>query len=245
MKTCYIILAAGRGSRMGDETSQVPKGLIPIGGESAVERQIGHCNNLSLRERFIVTGYLAEKYKDVEATTIYNQYWESSNMVFSLYTAWKKIEAFDRYIISYSDIFFERIAIEKLLSCRDDCALLFDKNWRQLWQKRFDDPLSDAETFRLNSSSEIIEIGNKPSSIEEIEGQYMGLMSFSRKALKNLFELLEADNDLDIYELDMTRAISIALKRNMFRAKGIAYGDRWGEVDTQKDLNLYKNLLKT
>ena len=50
--------------------------------------------------------------------------------------------------------------------------------------KRFDDPLSDAETFRLNSSSEIIEIGNKPSSIEEIEGQYMGLMSFSRKALK-------------------------------------------------------------
>ena len=73
----------------------------------------------------------------------------------------------------------------------------------------------------------------------------MGLMSFSRKALKNLFELLEADNDLDIYELDMTRAISIALKRNMFRAKGIAYGDRWGEVDTQKDLNLYKNLLKT
>ena len=50
-------------------------------------------------------------------------------MVFSLYTAWKKIEAFDRYIISYSDIFFERIAIEKLLSCRDDCALLFDKNY--------------------------------------------------------------------------------------------------------------------
>ena len=63
MKTCYIILAAGRGSRMGDETLQVPKGLIPIAGESAVERQIGHCNNLSLRERFIVTGYLSENMK--------------------------------------------------------------------------------------------------------------------------------------------------------------------------------------
>ena len=111
--------------------------------------------------------------------------------------------------------------------------------------KRFDDPLSDAESFKMNSSSEIIEIGNKPSSIEEIEGQYMGLMTFSRKAMEDLFGLLEANEDFDIYKLDMTKAISIALKRNLFKVMGIAYCEHWGEVDTQKDLNLYENLLKT
>ena len=40
----------------------------------------------------------------------------------------------------------------------------------------------------------------------------------------------------------MTKAISIVLKE-IFKVMGIAYCEHWGEVDTQKDLNLYKNLL--
>ena len=52
-------------------------------------------------------------------------------------------------------------------------------NWLALWERRFGDPLLDAETFRLSSDGSLLEIGNKPRNVEEVEGQYMGLLRFS------------------------------------------------------------------
>ena len=72
----------------------------------------------------------------------------------------------------------------------------------------------------------------------------MGLMTFSRKAMEDLFGLLEANGDFDIYKLDMTKAINIVLKRNLFKVMGIAYCEHWGEVDTQKRLKPIQKPLK-
>ena len=44
------------------------------------------------------------------------------------------------------------------------------------------DPLSDAETFRIDASGELLEIGGKTGKIEDIEGQYMGLLKFTPTA---------------------------------------------------------------
>ncbi len=63
-----------------------------------------------------------------------------------------------------------------------DLAITYDENWRSLWESRFGNPLSDAETFRLdNEDRTLLEIGNKPKTIDEIEGQYMGLLRFTPK----------------------------------------------------------------
>ena len=35
-----IILAAGRGTRLGHYTKEIPKGLVDINGKSIIERQI-------------------------------------------------------------------------------------------------------------------------------------------------------------------------------------------------------------
>jgi hypothetical protein len=37
-----------------------------------------------------------------------------------------------------------------LLESGGDIALTYDKNWLNLWKKRFGDPLIDAESFKLN-----------------------------------------------------------------------------------------------
>ena len=58
-------------------------------------------------------------------------------------------------------------------------AVTYDPHWLKLWKKRFGDPLIDAETFRLNSDKSLVEIGNKPKSLSEVEGQYMGLLRFT------------------------------------------------------------------
>ena len=49
---------------------------------------------------------------------------------------------------------------------------------------RSDDPLADAETFQLNSDQTVKLIGTRPESLEEIEGQYMGVLRFTHLGWK-------------------------------------------------------------
>ena len=44
----------------------------------------------------------------------------------------------------------------------------------------------DAEAFRLNIDNTILEIGKKPTSVEEMEGKYMGLLFFSPEGWKEI-----------------------------------------------------------
>ena len=43
-------------------------------------------------------------------------------------------------------------------------------------------PLSDAETLKIDDNGNIFELGKKPNSFDEIEGQYIGIIKL-KKAL--------------------------------------------------------------
>ena len=85
----------------------------------------------------------------------------------------------DPCIVSYADIFYDASVVRLLMNCTAPLAVTYDSNWLAAWQERFGDPLLDAETFRLKPDDTLSEIGNKPRSIEEIDGQYMGLLRFT------------------------------------------------------------------
>ena len=68
--------------------------------------------------------------------------------------------------------------MEALLKCKSNIAVTIDTDWENYWRARSDDPLQDAESLKLTKEGSIYEIGRKPKSIDEIEGQYMGLMKF-------------------------------------------------------------------
>ena len=55
-----IILAAGRGRRMGRMTRSLPKCLLKIGGMTLLDRQIHALRGAGIREIGIVTGYRRE-----------------------------------------------------------------------------------------------------------------------------------------------------------------------------------------
>lgn len=56
-----IILAAGRGSRLGDLTRAVPKPLLEVGGKRVLQRHLEMCARGGIREVFINTHYLADR----------------------------------------------------------------------------------------------------------------------------------------------------------------------------------------
>ena len=57
-----------------------------------------------------------------------------------------------------------------LVNAPGQLVISYDRNWRHLWTRRFVDPLADAETFRIDATGQLLEIGGKAAQIGDIEG---------------------------------------------------------------------------
>ena len=226
-----IILAAGRGSRMGKLTEEKPKCLIDIEGAPLIELQIKALRQCRIHEIAIVTGYKAPYLEEYGTQKFHNPNWETTNMVSSLLCA-KEWLVEDDCIVSYSDIFYTDKIVNDLIKCEDEVSISYDPQWLALWEKRFDDPLEDAESFQLDAEGFVLDIGKKVSIISEIQGQYMGLLKFRPSFWKN-------EQMVTSPKLDMTTFLSQLIEKG-FRIKAVANEDPWGEIDSESDVHLFE-----
>ena len=67
-------------------------------------------------------------------------------------------------IVSYADIFYRGDLIRGLAGAPGALVITYDRRWRELWTRRFADPLSDAETFRIDGAGTLLEIGGKTTT---------------------------------------------------------------------------------
>lgn len=171
-----IILAAGRGSRLNPYTADHPKCLTELGGETLIGRQLRTLRALGVDDIVIATGYRREMLQIPGTREAHNPGWERTNMVETLFCA--EAEFGRDLIVAYGDIVYEPRVLAALLDCPRDTAVVVDRNWRAYWEMRFSDPLSDAESLRLEPGGRIADIGRPVSDIAEVEAQYMGLMRF-------------------------------------------------------------------
>ena len=101
-----IILAAGRGKRMGKLTQGSHKALVNIHGRKLLDIQINSFLKSGISDIGIITGYNSHLLKRNEITKYFhNKSWDKSNMAYSLLMAdeWLSNE---KCIVSYSDIFY-------------------------------------------------------------------------------------------------------------------------------------------
>jgi len=231
-----IILAAGRGSRMKHLTDERPKCLIEFNGKPLLEWQLEAIRAAGIDEIAIVTGYKREMLTGYGLVEFHNPEWATTQMVSSLCCANEWLEA-NTCIVSYSDIFYEASAVRSLIESKADISLTYDPNWLELWTKRFGDPLLDAETFRLNSDGTLAEIGKKPKNVEEIEGQYMGLLQFTPAGWRTLTEVKEELSNEQQKALHMTGALQKLIEVKRKTVLSLAYNGKWGEFDKEVDLD--------
>jgi len=235
-----IILAAGRGSRMNKLSSEKPKCLMEISGQSLLNLQVLAIRNAGVEDIAIVTGYKKEMLKNFGLYEFHNANWDASNMVTSLACASEWLKKYD-CIISYSDIFYDDEIIKDLLKATGKLNVAYDPCWLELWSKRFSDPLEDAETFKLDEQNLIIDIGGKASQIKEIEGQYMGLLKITPQAWWEIERIRENLDKTVRDRLHMTGLLQKVIDAGRIKVSAIRYNGDWGEVDTASDLQLYRN----
>lgn len=234
-----IILAAGRGSRMKDLTEERPKCLVELRGKTLLEWQLKALREAGISEIAIVTGYKRELLSNRGLVEFHNPRWAETNMVSSLACAQEWLQA-EPCIVSYSDIFYKASAVESLMTCAGRLAVTYDPHWLKLWEKRFGDPLLDAETFRLNPDKTLAEIGNKPKSVHEVQGQYMGLLRITPDGWGEVLRIRAGLPFTECDRMHMTGTLQKVIEAGRITIEAIPYEFSWGEVDSVEDLMTYQ-----
>jgi L-glutamine-phosphate cytidylyltransferase len=238
-KPKVILLLAGEGTRLRPYTDDCPKCMVKVDGVSLIDRQLKVLKSQGLDNIIMVGGYKSEMLTRYGYKLMCNSRYSETNMVWTLFCADTELNG--DVIISYGDIVYSENILKALLNSKADIAVTIDKNWESYWRARNENPLDDAETLKIQSDGSITEIGQKPKSLDEIEGQYMGLMKFTNNGLKQLKAVY---NDALIHGTLLGRNVEEAYMTDLLQAvintgqkvMSIPTNEKWIEVDTVEDL---------
>ncbi|MBQ6462349.1 MAG: phosphocholine cytidylyltransferase family protein [Pseudobutyrivibrio sp.] len=232
-----LILAAGRGSRLKRLTEQKPKCMYEFCGKPLLQWQYDAVKDCC-GEIGVVVGYKSNQVNIKGIEKIENSIWQNSNMIWSLNCAAKWVGE-DACIVSYSDILYSRSLIQKISSVGGGISLCYNTEFRELWVERLLNPLEDLESFKIKNGY-ITEIGKKPSSLDEIEGQYMGIIKFDSGSMSKFISYLRENYTQEqMKRLDFTTSLNKYISDGGV-VKGIPSDDFWIEFDTVNDAKLYK-----
>jgi choline kinase len=239
-----ILLAAGRGSRMKHLTDEKPKCLLEVRGRPLLEWQLEALRAAHVSDIGIVTGYKRERLADRGLFEFHNPNWDRTNMVSSLECAESWLQN-GPCIVAYTDILYQPEAITALVECPAPIAITYDPGWRQLWELRFDDPLSDAETFRLDDSGRLVEIGRRAVDIDAIQGQYMGLLRIAPDGWSEIRRIRRALSDVQRDRMHMTDTLQRIIEAGRIAITALPYQGAWSEFDSRDDLEKCASLIST
>jgi choline kinase len=238
-----IILAAGQGTRLRPLTDDRPKCMVEYKGKSIIATILETMHNCGIEDIAIVGGYkidvLKEYLKDQTIVFFENKAYEKTNMVSTFFCAKEWMD--DDLIISYADIMYTDSILQKVLSEPSPISTSVDLEWLELWKHRMDDPLSDAETMKLDDMGNIMELGKKPKSYDEIQGQYMGLIKIKKELLREIVEFyatLSRDAMYDgktFEQMYMTSFLQMIIDHIM-PIKAVLVHGGWIEIDCIQDM---------
>jgi L-glutamine-phosphate cytidylyltransferase len=239
MKT--IILCAGKGRRM---LINYPKSLLKINTKHSILKNI-YINfikqGVKNKDIIFATGYKPELIKKEiggKINSIRNKKYASTNMVFTLMNAVKKID--DDIIITYSDIVYDIKNIKKIINNKSQFITFIDKKWKKLWKTK-NKLESDSETLKIKDNI-ILELGKKTKNIKSVQARYVGLTKISKKNLRIIkkiyFDKLKI-NPVFFLKIDMTNFFNLLIQ-NKFNLNYLQIVGKWDEFDDEGD---YKNYL--
>jgi choline kinase len=231
-----MVLAAGAGKRLGPETADLPKTLLPVDGDRTIlDVALGNLAAAGLDEAVVVTGYAFERIEEripvlqerhgLRVQTVYNPKALEWNNAYSL---WCAREHFSRGVLLANGDTVHPPSVERtLLEARDGHELLIAVDDSK--------PLGEEEMKVHVSGAGLLERINKGLDPASAHGEYIGLTLIEPGAAGALADALRAtfERDPQLYYEDGFQEYADRGGR-----VGIApIGDvEWVEVDDATDL---------
>ncbi len=225
-----VILAAGRGTRMGSLTEDIPKPMLPLRGKPILEHQIERLEAVGIEQVLLITGYKAEfveghfnRQPPASATVVYRRQ-ATPNGTGSAALLARDFVGSDAFLLTFGDILVDQAVYRALLERMDR----FDA---VLTAKHVDDPHRGAAVY--TDGDRVTRLVEKPPPGEsETHWINAGIYGF-RSAVFNELERIPLSPR---GEYELTDAVSRMI------ANGLAFGllpidGFWRDVGRPEDLS--------
>ena len=144
-----IIIAAGWSTRLGNETLDIPKGLLKITKKSIIEMQLDLFQENHLSDITIITGPNKDKFKFKNVNYIQNKDSKNQEVLGSLMKS--KSIMNDEVLTSYSDIIFDTSIFRSMLDFKGDIGIAVDLDWEKKYLTRTQHPKSEADNVLIEN----------------------------------------------------------------------------------------------
>ncbi len=250
-----IIIAAGRGRRLGPHTEEVPKCMVQVGGRSILEWQWRALAAAGIEELVMIRGYRAEVLtsfaRELVPTARFhdNHEWTSNNVLLSLACALESLD--EPVLVSYSDIIFTPEVARAAAHSPEELGLVIDRDFREIYHGRDQHPLDEAEVAKVHGD-DVAQVGKRALPAEGADGEFIGLLRLGahgvaalRTALAELLEryrgrehepFQRAQTFRNAYLTDLLQDL-IDARRPELPARPIWIRGQWREIDTGQDLD--------
>ena len=222
-----IIMAAGKGSRLGNLTETLPKSLLKIKGKSLLDINIAMLHKYGIWDITIVTGFQNEKFNEVSKeipgiTLVYNPFYEFTNVIGSYYMGMNQLH--DDFIYLHADTICDIGIFDELLRKDGDIVLPVDTK-----------PCDD-EAMKVRVENGIIVEITKQMPVDVAAGEFIGIAKIRKRVIDDLnnsaIRVLQDKAFNSYFEGALQRVFDMKkYDIRMIETKGRF----WGEVDFLED----------
>ena len=257
-----IVIAAGRGKRLGAHTEEIPKCLVQVGDRPILGWVARAFEAAGVDELVMIRGYRpdvleagARSIWNGKLRFVENREWETNNILLSLACARDELD--DACLVTYSDIIFTPAVARACASADADIALVIDTAFRDIYVGRTEHPLDEGEVSDLDARGMVARVGKKALPPADAFGEFIGLMKLSSTGARTLGAAIDelasrfAGRDADPFQRAaryrnayLTDLLQELIDRGHPMAP-VAIEGAWREIDTGQDLDRARVLVES
>lgn len=238
-----IILAAGRGKRLGELALEQPKPMVRVNNVSIIGNLVKSLINNGIENIVVVVGYLADRLKKhlepfqnyVSINFIENEFYDKTNNIYSLWLSKDFMK--NGFYLFEADIFCEDQVIENLSTHQAENIAVIDK---------FNKSMSGT-VVALNSSNELLKMYLKRAQADNFtysdKYKTVNFYKISQHFVKSYFKKRLKEH---IKNKDLNSYYEQVIKEGIdsgYKFYGLKTGDlKWYEIDTPANLHLTERL---
>jgi L-glutamine-phosphate cytidylyltransferase len=256
-----IVIAAGRGRRLGNHTDERPKCLVEIGARSILGWQLRALAAVGVDDVVMIRGYRADELtagaRALHAATRFvdNRQWQDNNILLSLACAIDELDG--PVYLTYSDIIFTPAVTRRLADADGDACLVIDRAFRDVYVGRTEHPLEEGEVADLDADGRVRRVGKRALPPTDAYGEFIGLVKLSADGARWVRDAIDdarrryagREDDPYVRAARFRNAYLTDVLQELIDAgrpmQPVAIDGDWREIDTGQDLERARKLLES
>jgi choline kinase len=252
-----ILVAAGRGRRLGPHTEEIPKCMVQVGARPILGWVWHAFRAAGIEELVVIRGYRGDVLEAFarslvpELTLVDNPGWQTNNILGSLACARAYLD--QPCLISYSDILFTPAVAQAAATAPGEIALVIDREFRAIYEGRTEHPLDEGEVSDLKPDGSVARVGKRALPPDQAAGEYIGLTKLGPRGAATVADAIDRLAGRFAPDQPFQRAAAF---RNAYltdlwqelidggiRIDPVLISGSWREIDTEQDLDRARRLV--